>query len=201
VNPSFVAKRSLKNTCLRYLGRLNTKETQSLIADQYYRADNMTDRFAALQAINHVEGSLRDELLADFAIAWKHEPLVLDKWFALQAASELPNTALKVKELLGHPEFLLENPNKLYALLGTFSQLNPYHFHDISGNGYKLFADEILRIEKFNPQVAARLANAFSRWRRYDEQRQKLLKYELDRILNTQGLSADVYEIISKCLA
>lgn len=201
VNPGFVAKRSLKNTCLRYLGRLNTPQTQALIREQYYRADNMTDRLAALQAINHVDAALRDELLADFAIAWKHEPLVLDKWFALQAVSELPNAAERVKALLTHAEFLLENPNKLYALLGTFSQHNAYNFHDISGAGYRFFTDEILRIDKFNPQVAARLASAFSSWRRYDENRRKLLKTELERILETSGLSADVYEIVSKCLA
>lgn len=200
INPSFVAKRSLKNTCLRYIARLNTPEVHQLIKQQYYHADNMTDRFAALQAVNHLDCTLRDELFADFAIAWKHEPLVLDKWFALQAASELPDTALKVMELLGHPDFLLENPNKLYALLGTFSNQNPYHFHTVSGIGYKLLADEILRIQQFNPQVAARLANAFASWRKYNDERQNLLQGELTRILEHQGLSSELHEIISKIL-
>ena len=200
VDATSIAKRSLKNTCLRYLGRLNDEEILKLISDQYYQTDNMTDRLAALQAVNHVDTPLRAVLLEHFAQQWHQEPLAIDKWFALQAISELPGTTEKVAELLHHPYFLPQNPNKLYALLVTFSQRNLYHFHQIEGDGYRLVADEIIRIDTFNPHVAARLVGAFTRWRSFDPKRQQLMEAELKRIA-AQPISNDVYEIVTKSLA
>lgn len=201
IDANSVAKRSLKNTCLRYLGRIASEDELKLIEEQYYQTDNMTDRLAALQAINHSESPLRDTLLAHFATQWHKEPLVLDKWFALQAVSELPSTLENVEKLLHHPYFLRENPNKLYALLVSFSQRNPYHFHEVNGKGYRLVADEIIRIDAFNPHVAARLVTAFASWRKYDEKRQKLMKMELKRILASPAISGEVNELVSKTLA
>ncbi|MFI4955271.1 MAG: aminopeptidase N, partial [Gammaproteobacteria bacterium] len=201
VDVNSVARRSLKNTCLYYLARLNSEEVWQIISDQYYQADNMTDRVAALNAINNLDVSLRTTLLDHFAKQWENEPLVLDRWFALQAISDLPNTTQKVAELLHHPYFAPQNPNKLYALLLSYSQRNFCNFHQKDGAGYRLIADEILRIDGFNPHVAARLVSGFSRWRCFDEERQQLMGHELERVLSHQGLSSDVYELVSKTLA
>jgi len=195
-----VARRTLKNMCLRYLGRLNEPRILQIISDQYYETDNMTDRLAALVACNYLNDPLRDTLLNHFAENFKHETLVMDKWFALQAVSELPNTIEKVRQLAHHPQFIPENPNKIYALFMSFAVGNPYHFHQIDGAGYKLIADEVLRVDKFNPMVAARLAHNFNSWGRYDSKRQALMKSELNRILAEPKLSADVYEIVTKSL-
>jgi aminopeptidase N len=200
IDATSIAKRSLKNVCLRYLGFTGSEEVLKLIEEQYYQTDNMTDRMAALQAVNNINNPLREKLLLHFSTQWHKETLVLDKWFALQAVSELPDTIERVKELLHHPYFLAENPNKLYALLVSFSHRNPYYFHEKEGKGYRLIADEVIRIDAFNPQVAARLVTAFTRWRNYDENRQSLMKQELHRILEHPHLSSDVYELASKSL-
>lgn len=195
-----VARRSLKNTCLYYLARLNSEEVWQIISDQYYQADNMTDRVAALNAVNNLDIPLRGTLLNHFAKQWENEPLVLDRWFALQAISELPGTTQTVTELLQHPYFMPQNPNKLYALLVSYSQRNFCHFHQKDGAGYKLIADEVLRIDSFNPHVSARVVNAFARWRCFDANRQTLMCQELERIIRHPGLSSDVYELVSKTL-
>jgi len=155
---------------------------------------------AALVNIANNECPEREEALASFYEAWKSDPLVMDKWLAIQATSRLPGTLDTVKGLTKHPVFTLKNPNKVRALIGAFAS-NAVRFHDPSGAGYAFIADHVLAIDPLNPQIAARLASAFTIWKRYDEKRQALMKMELERFIAAPKLSKDVYEVVSKSLA
>ena len=126
---------------------------------------------------------------------------MVDKWFALQAGARLPDTLTRVQALMRHSAFKLTNPNKVRALIGRFCQGNPVRFHAANGAGYLFLADQVLALDRLNPQMAARLLAPMSRWRRHDAQRQQLMQAQLQRIVATQGLSKDVYEIASKSLA
>jgi aminopeptidase N len=143
---------------------------------------------------------VREALLADFYAAWKDEPLVVNKWFALQAAVEEEGTVERVKELTRHSSFTMGNPNRVRALFGIFAAGNMLAFHRPDGQGYALVADRVLELDGANPQVAARLLTAFGRWRRFDAARQRLMQAELKRILAAPGLSRDCHEIASKSL-
>ncbi|WP_157670876.1 aminopeptidase N [Chitinibacter sp. GC72] len=197
-----VARRSLKNVCLDYLAELDEKMIASLLADQYRKADNMTDRLAALKALvnrhGHDEG---EEQLADFAAQWKDDALVMDKWFALQATSRRQGTLNRVQSLLSHPAFSLKNPNKVRSLITSFCVLNLQHFHAADGYGYAFAAEKIIELDAINPQIAARLASCFNRWKKIEPSRRELMKQELERIRDHQGLSSDTFEIVSKALS
>ena len=194
------AKRYLKNTCLSYVMWFNTKETIEVGVKQFYAADNMTDMMGVLQAITHIDCATRVALLKDFYVKWNHAPLIMDKWLLLQATSELPYVVDQVKELLQHEIFDLNNPNKVYALIGGFAGNNPIRFHDNSGVGYKVLADVVTRLDKLNPQVAARIVGPFADWHCYDKDRQELMKQQLTRIINEPAISRNLAEIVSKCL-
>jgi aminopeptidase N len=155
---------------------------------------------AALVNLANNECPEREEALATFHDKWKHDPLVMDKWLAIQATSRLPNTLATVKKLMTHPVFTIKNPNKVRALIGSFAS-NSVRFHDPSGAGYAFLADQVLVLDPMNPQIAARLVSAFTLWKRYDAKRQALMKKELERILAAPKLSKDVYEVVSKSLA
>ncbi|WP_028448440.1 aminopeptidase N [Chitinibacter tainanensis] len=193
-----VARRSLKNVCLDYLAELDEAMIGSLLAEQYRKADNMTDRLAALKALVNRDGG--EAQLADFAQQWHDDALVMDKWFALQATSRRPGALNRVQSLLAHPAFSLKNPNKVRALLTSFCSLNLQHFHAADGYAYAFAADKIIELDAINPQVAARLAGSFNRWTKVEPQRQSLMKQELERIRAHEGLSSDTYEIVSKSL-
>ncbi len=194
-----IGRRSLKNRCLDYLLTAAEPAACQLALNQYRQADNMTDQLAALQALVHSAVAQHDQVLADFYQRWSHEPLVVDKWFTLQALAPGAGTLRRVETLLAHPAFKLTNPNKVRALIGAFSQ-NPTGFHAADGSGYAFVADRIVALDALNPQVAARLLGAFTRWRKYDRNRQNLMRDQLKRILATQPLSPDVYEIAAKSL-
>ncbi|MCK5194970.1 MAG: aminopeptidase N C-terminal domain-containing protein, partial [Desulfobulbaceae bacterium] len=142
----------------------------------------------------------RREVIASFYSTWKEDPLVLDSWFALQAAAPLPGTLEEVKSLLNHPAFSITNPNKVRSLIGTFCSMNHICFHDKSGDGYSFLADQVLRLDAMNPQIASRMVAPLSRWQRFDANRRKLMTREIERILSRKDLSLDVYEIASKSL-
>ncbi len=201
VTPEAVGRRSLKNLCLAYLATLDEPAIRELCYAQFRREANMTDTIAALACLAETDGAEREEALADFYKHWQDEPLVVDKWFALQAAADRPDTLDEVQRLLLHPAFTLKTPNRVRALIGTFAHGNPSAFHAADGSGYRFVADQVLAVDRLNPQVAARLAGAFSRWRRFDAARQGLMRHELERLLTTAGISRDVYEIASKSLA
>ena len=196
-----IGRRSLKNVCLTYLMELEQVAIVQICARQFSGAHNMTDKMAALHALANSEGTEGAEALAAFYQEWRDDPLVMDKWLSLQATSRLPTTLATVRALAAHPVFNIKNPNKVRALVGAFCNANPARFHAADGEGYAFTGDFILRLDPINPQVTARLAAAFSQWRRYDGARQVLMRTQLQRILAAPGLSRDVYEIVSKSLA
>ncbi|KAG1361373.1 puromycin-sensitive aminopeptidase [Cocos nucifera] len=195
-----MARRALKNTSLAYLASLDEPEFTELALHEYKSATNMTEQFAALTAIAQNPGQVRDDVLSDFYSRWQHDFLVVNKWFALQAMSDIPGNVVNVQKLLNHPAFDLRNPNKVYSLIGGFCG-SPVNFHAKDGSGYKFLGEIVLQLDKLNPQVASRMVSAFSRWRRYDETRQALAKAQLEMIMSANGLSENVYEIASKSLA
>jgi aminopeptidase N len=193
--------RALRNACLGYLAELDDGPLQALVVRQFETADNMTDKIAALSTLANLDVPPRKPALAAFYEQWKDEALVVDKWLQVQAASRLPGTVERVRELLAHPAFDLRNPNKVYALVRSFVGANPKHFHAADGSGYRLAADIVIKLDEINPQVAARIARAFDRWRRCEARRQKLARLELERIAAKPGLSKDVAEIVGNALA
>jgi aminopeptidase N len=199
--PQAMAARALRNTVLAYLARLGDDESRALCVEQYRSADNMTDVLAALARVAHSDWRERDELLADFHDRWRHDPLVLDKWFALQATSPRPDVLDRVTALMDHPGFSIANPNRVRALVGSFVAGNPVRFHAADGSGYRFLADIVLQLDAINPQTAARLLRHMSRWRRYDSRRQALMAGELRRVLAQGGLSPDTYEVASRSMA
>ena len=194
---SEIARRSLRNVCLTWLMASGNVQ---LAAEQYQSADNMTDRLAALRTLLMFGAPEADQALADFEARFRQYPLVMNKWFALQALQPRENLVDDLDGLLRHPAFSLKNPNKVRAVVGTFSQVNHFAFHANTGRGYQFVADRILELDDLNPQVAARLASAFNRWRRYDEQRQGQMQDQMQRILDKDNLSPGVYEIIANAL-
>ena len=194
-------RRGLQNLCLGYLMELDDPAIRSNCRHQLETADNMTDALAALACFANARGAEREEPLAWFEERWKDDPLVLDKWFMLQATSRLPVTLDRVRKLLRHLRFDIENPNRVRALIGAFCHANQRRFHDASGEGYRFLSEHVLAIDAFNPQSAARLLSAASRWRRLDAARGALLRAELDRILAEPGLSKDCYEVARKFVA
>ena len=190
-------RRSLRNTCLGYLAELGMS---SLAYQQFQAADNMTDSMAALMWLAQLDCPERDKALETFYARWKDEPLVVDKWLAVQAGSRLSDTLPRVRRLLSHPAFDLKVPNKVYALVRTFIG-NHVRFHAADGGGYAFLADEIIALNALNPQVAARMARGFDRWRKFDQRRQAQARAQLERIRETEGLSKDVAEIVTKSLA
>ncbi|KIH77465.1 aminopeptidase N [Geoalkalibacter ferrihydriticus] len=198
--PEAVGRRSLKNACLGYLTRLDEQVYVDLCVNQAQQGRNMTDVLAALSHLAQLDCPESDAQLAAFYDKWQAQPLVVDKWFTLQATSSRADTATRVSQLLQHPAFTLRNPNRVRSLLGAFSQGNPVHFHAASGAGYRLLGEHVCKIDAFNPQLAARLVSAFNHWRRYDAQRQMLMKEQLEQILDQPGLSRDVREVAGKSL-
>ena len=193
-------RRSLKNAALGYLARGTGDKGIGLAAAQYGNADNMTDRMAALGLLVDLETPERQKALDDFFQRFEDDPLVVDKWFGVQARSTRPDTLARVVALMEQPEFTIRNPNRVHALIGAFAAGNPLRFHAADGAGYTFLADRILEIDAINPQVAARLIDPLGRWRRFDQKRQVKMKDELKRILAAPDLSGDIFEKASKSL-
>jgi aminopeptidase N len=193
-------RRSLRNLCLGYLMELDDPEIRGLCNQQLQRADNMTDVMAALGALANCDCPERPGALEDFHRKWRDEPLVVDKWLAVQAGSRLPGTLAEVRRLTAHPAFDIRNPNKVYALVRVFCA-NQARFHAADGAGYDFAAEKVIEIDALNPQVAARLARAFDRWRKFDAGRRARARAALERLRESPGLSKDVSEIVLRALA
>jgi aminopeptidase N len=191
-----IARRSLKNSALGYLMLNPDAEVLALCRQQFERGDNMTDVLAALISLVNCEGigaegeqgqrriaAVREAALESFYAQWKHEPLVVNHWFSVQAGCMLPGT-----------------PNKVRALISAFCNQNAIHFHQESGAGYRFLADQVIVLNQLNPQIAARLITPLTKWKKYDPARQMLMKGELERIMVEPSLSKDVYEVVSKSL-
>jgi aminopeptidase N len=199
-----VGRRRLKNLCLFYLMLLPDAKLHKELGLQQFHASlttNMTDTIATLRCLVNIEGPVREQALQEFYDAWKHDSLVLDKWFSLQAMSKLPGTLDNVKKLIQHEAFDLKNPNKVYALVGAFGGQNLFHFHAADGSGYVFLAEFVQKLDAINPQGAARLVQPLAGWKRFDKLRQKLMCAQLKAILENKKLSNDVYELVSKSLA
>lgn len=205
VNAQAIARRALKNLALVYLVRTSDESWIKRCFDQFTSATNMTDQQAALRILVNCEaGSARDlsaEALDSFYKQWQHEPLVVDQWFIVQATCQLPNTLDKVKNLMNHPAFNIRNPNKVRSLIGIFAGQSHIAFHDRSGAGYEFLADQALVIDKLNPQIASRLITPLTRWHKFDEHRQQLMKAQLTRIKAEPSLSKDAFEVVEKSTA
>jgi aminopeptidase N len=195
-----MGQRALKNICLDYLMQLEEPELRNRCLEQFQTARNMTDQLGALTPLVNSGEPERYGALTTFYNRWRNEPLVVDKWLTLQATSRQPGTLKIVRHLMEHEAFNLHNPNKVRALIGAFCQANPIHFHAADGSGYTFLADQVLTLNAFNPQIAARLMGAFTRWRHYDPVRQGEMRHVLERVLATPELSPDVYEIAAKSL-
>ncbi len=195
-----MARRSLRNTALAYLVWSGLESAPAVASTQYHQARNMTDRMAALRALCEVQAAGYEDLLADFYKRFAGEPLVVNKWFALQAMIEDAASVERVRRLMDHKAFTLGNPNRVRALVGMFATANLVGFHRPDGAGYRLLADVALEIDHRNPQIASRLLLPLGRWRRYDPHRQGLMRAELERLLAQAGLSKDSYEVVIKSL-
>jgi aminopeptidase N len=199
-DPVLAGRRSLKNICLAYLVTSGDQKAEELCLEQYRQADNMTDEFAALRNLVHGGSGKGGEVLGSFEKKWQKDSLVMDKWLAVQATVPEPETLAKVKELMNHPAFVFKNPNRVRALLGSFAMGNPVAFNQIDGSGYEFMAGQIIALDRFNPQTAARIGGCFGRWRRFNEARQALVKAQLQRIIRTDKISRDLYEVIARTL-
>jgi aminopeptidase N len=201
IDAEAIGKRALRNVCLAYLAAGNPAGGARLAKAQFDAQQNMTDVLAALLVLTDIQSTERNAALVAFYQRWQDDPLVVDKWFGLQARSSLPGTIDAVKALTRHSAFTRANPNRLRALVSSFTQQNQLHFHDASGAGYEFLADEVLTLDPDNPQVAARMVQALGNWRRFDPARQALMKAQLRRIHDTPGLSTNTFEMVSKSLA
>lgn len=196
-----MASRSLKNVCLSYLMTTEDPMQTQRCLKQMKQSDNMTDTITGLALLSDQAGPEGEHALRAFYEQWKHDRLVVDKWLTVQAQSTLPNTLLRVKGLMKHPAFSIKNPNNVRALIGQFCRNNPINFHAKDGSGYQFLVEQILVLNKLNPQVASRMLGAFNSWRQYDEARQIMMKQALIEIASQPDLSSDVYEVVNKYLA
>ncbi|HEX3861159.1 MAG TPA: aminopeptidase N [Stellaceae bacterium] len=195
-----IARRALRNVSLAYLAAADRAAGAQLAKAQFDAGDNMTDVLAALTVLIDIDCLERAAALDAFYQRWSDDLLVIDKWFALQARSSLPGTLAAVRALTEHPAFTRSNPNRVRAVVGTFSQGNPLHFHAASGDGYAFLADEVLALDQTNPTTAARLVQPLGQWRRHEAGRQTQMRNQLDRILAASGLSPNTFEMVAKSL-
>jgi aminopeptidase N len=201
-----VSRRALRNLALGFLcaaGDARSADAGPLLLAQYRNADNLTDRLASLREIVNaewLEESARSETLADFYTRWSAQKLVVDQWFSVQAACPRTGALARVETLERHPDFDGRNPNRLRALYGGFAGQNAVNFHARDGSGYRFLAERVARIDRANPQIAARLIAPLTRWRRYDASRRAAMKDALRSIEAADAISRDVYEVVTKTL-
>jgi aminopeptidase N len=193
--------RALRNAALQLLALSRSEEALARARDHYRDADNLTDRLAALQAIARCDESALQQALDHFHAQWRHEPLAIDKWFAIQARMASPGDLGRITALGRHRDFDRRNPDRLRALVETFALENPTGFHSPDGNGYVFVAEQILAVDQFNPITAARLIDCFADWRRYVRPRAERMRGQLQRIVATRGISANVAERASTAVA
>jgi len=193
-------RRALRNQCLAVLMDLGDESARELCRKQLAAANNMTDAMAALTAFANCDCVERRPALDSFYAKWKDEPLVVDKWLGVEAMSRLPGTVARVNELTAHPAFTLKNPNKVYALLGSFG-VNQVNFHAVDGSGYNLMVEQSIALDAINPQVASRMLRNFERYKRFEPKRRSLMRAALQKIAATPRLSKETTEVVGKALA
>jgi aminopeptidase N len=194
-------RRALRNAVLDTLAADPGARNVERAEGHFAAAANMTDAMGGLCALMLMGGEPFDKALADFYERWKDEPLVIDKWFAVQSRSPDPGVLGRVLGLTAHPAFDPKNPNRLRSLVGGFAMGNPFQFHDPSGAGYRFLADQVLAVDAFNPMVSSRLIEPLGSWRRYTPELGELMRAQLQRIVEAPGLSKNVFEMASRALA
>ena len=197
---SAMAHRSLESEALSYVASLGTPASQEVIQQHFISSGNMTQEIFNLTLLCDMDPILAEPALERFYQKWHTDPLVMDKWFSVQASATGPGTLEKIKALCLHPDFTWKNPNRIRSLIGVFAMTNPFVFHQADGAGYQFFADQIIHLDKINPQITARMVSAFNRYKRYDTTRRELMQNQLQRIHDVPGLSRDVSEIVSRAL-
>jgi aminopeptidase N len=200
VDGASIGRRALRSLCLALVAAADPDAGAELAKREVDAARNMTDVLAALVVLTDIDRPERQQSLDAFHARWRHDPLVIDKWFALQAISALPGTVERVRGLLRHPDYDSRNPNRVRSLVGTFSMANQYQFHAAGGVGYDLLADQVIAIDGFNAQLAARMIVPLGTWRRHDPVRQSLMRLAIDRVLAQASLSKGTFEMASKSL-
>ncbi len=198
-SPAAKGARRLRNVALGYIAASGAADAPALAYAQFEAADNMTDRQGALSTLVSGDSPERAEALAAFYARYAGNALVIDKWFQTQALSPRDDTVEAVAALARHPDFTLANPNRARALIGAFS-VNQRAFHHESGRGYRFVADQLIALDRLNPQTAAKLVPPLGRWKRFGADRAARMRAELERIVATPGLSKDTYEQATKSL-
>jgi aminopeptidase N len=193
-------RRALRQAALSLLVAANNRSALATAKDLARSTSNMTESFGALSILSLHGGGAYEEALQQFYGRWKDEPLVMNKWFALQAYAPAKETLKRVQELTAHPLFSLKNPNRMRSVYGAFAHGNQVRFNDASGRGYAFVADAIIEVDAFNPQMASRLCSAFESWRIFEPERMALAEEALRRVLARSGISRDLFEIASKIL-
>jgi len=200
-NADDAGKRSLSKACLSYIAAQEDLSSMQLCYQAFQQSNNMTDSMGALAILAQYDTQVTEQAIEEFEQRWHNEPLVLDKWFAVQATSPELGNLKTIKKLMQHPAFEIKNPNRVRSLVLAFAAQNHINFHNKDGSGYEFIADMVIKLDQLNPQVASRMVKLFSRWQRYDQERQALMKQQLERIMAQDNLSGDVYEIASKSLS
>ncbi len=193
-------RRALRNAALDLMAANPRADIAEIASGHYHAAANMTDAMGGLNALMLIGGSAYDAALSDFYARWTSEPLVIDKWFAVQGRDPSDEALGRILGLTTHPAFDAQNPNRLRALVSSFANFNPARFHDPSGAGYRFLADQIIATDRFNPMTAARLVDPLGGWRRLTPELGSLMKAELERIVAVEGLSKNVYELATRAL-
>ncbi|MFT5163921.1 MAG: aminopeptidase N, partial [Alteromonadaceae bacterium] len=168
---------------------------------QFAKSDNMTDTLAVLSACNNANNDAFFTYMTEFEQKWRDDALVMDKWFGLHASWSQSDVFKTMLELYKHPAFNIENPNRVRAIIGVFSMANSKQFHDISGMGYQVLTDVLIKLNEINPQTASRLLTPLMSFKRYDATRQKLMREQLQRLADLPNLSKDLYEKVSQSLS
>ncbi|PMG41454.1 aminopeptidase N [Shewanella sp. 10N.286.52.B9] len=199
INEDNAASRAFKNICLSLLSKVSS-EYEDLVINQYQQASNMTDSLGALKAAVSGQLTCQQSLMQDFEQKWLKTPLVMDKWFSLQASQNSADVLEVIKGLTEHESFSFNNPNRVRSLIGFFVAANTYQFHDASGKGYQYLTDVLIKLNELNPQIAARMITPLIQFSKFDENRQQLMKASLQRLKALPNLSKDLFEKVEKAL-
>jgi aminopeptidase N len=201
VDADAAGRRALRNAALELLAANPTGRNRARARGHFQAAGSMTDAMGGLTALMHLGGADFETALSEFYERWKDEPLVIDKWFALQARDPAEGALGRVLGLTAHPAFEARNPNRLRALVGVFAAYNQAGFHDPSGAGYRFLADQVILADAFNPMIAARLVEPLCGWARFAPTLGALMKAQLARLAALPDLSKNVYELVTRALA
>ena len=197
-DPESIGRRALRHAALSLLAAGKSRFGIAKVKEQARTATNMTEAAGALAILSQLGGEAYEDALARFYRHWKDEALVLNKWFALQTSAPHPETLARIQELAKHPQFSLQNPNRVRAVYGAFAHGNQVRFNDASGKGYEIVTDAVIEIDGFNPQIASRLLGAFESWRIFEPKRRTAAEAQLRRVLAKKDLSRDTFEIATK---